>query len=80
MGTWIGYTQPVETFTGVFQKGTNGWIAWADEIPGANTQGGTLEEARTNLREAVRMVIDANREIAEKMLGGNQVIREKIAI
>ncbi len=48
------------------------WIA----IAGANTQGKTLEEARDNLREAVQMVLDANREIAERSIIGKTVSKE----
>jgi predicted RNase H-like HicB family nuclease len=45
-------------------------------VPGANTQGKTLEEARANLEEAVAMVLDANRELSEQSLAGAEVIRE----
>ena len=37
-----------------------------EELPGANTQGETLEEARENLLEAVALILEANREAAEK--------------
>lgn len=51
-------------FTAVFQKVPEGYIAFVEEIPGANTQGATLEEARENLAEAVALVLAANRELA----------------
>lgn len=51
-------------FTAVFQKVHEGYIAFVEEIPGANTQGATLEEARENLAEAVALVLAANRELA----------------
>jgi predicted RNase H-like HicB family nuclease len=51
------------TFTAVYQPAEEGgFVAWIEELPGANTQGETLEEARTNLREAVELVIEVNRE------------------
>ena len=53
-----------------------GYIGFVEEIPGANTQGDTLEEARENLREAVELVLEANRELAEKSLAGQNVTRE----
>ena len=53
------------TLTAVFQKVCGGYVAFVEELPGANTQGKTLAEARTNLEEAVRMVLEANRELAE---------------
>ena len=48
----------------MFQKVPEGYIAFVEELPGANTQGATLEEARANLREAVELVIEANRALA----------------
>ncbi len=62
--------------TAVFIEVPEGYIAFVEEIPGANTQGETLEEARENLREAVAMVLEANRELAEKSLVGQRVTRE----
>jgi predicted RNase H-like HicB family nuclease len=51
--------------TAVFEKVPEGYIAFVEELPGANTQGATLEEARTNLQEAVELVLEANRAFAE---------------
>ena len=50
-------------FTAVFREVREGYIAWVEELPGANSQGATLEEARSNLKEAVELVLDANREV-----------------
>ena len=55
-----------DNYTAVFERDGDGWIAYAAEIPGANTQGDTLAEARENLKEAVAIVLDANRELSEK--------------
>ena len=65
--------------TAVFIQVPEGYIGFVEELPGANTQGDTLDEARDNLREAVAMVLEANRELAEKTLAGKQVIREPFA-
>ena len=46
-------------FTAVFEKDGDWWIGHVEELPGANTQGKTLDEARKNLKEAVVMVIEA---------------------
>jgi predicted RNase H-like HicB family nuclease len=62
--------------TAVYMQVPEGFIAFVEELPGANTQGDTLEEARENLREAVALVLEANRELAEKALAGQQVTRE----
>ena len=65
--------------TAVFKKVPEGYIAFVEELPGANTQGATLDEARENLREAVQMVLDANRELAREE-AGDDVIREPFSI
>jgi predicted RNase H-like HicB family nuclease len=57
-------------------KVAEGYIAFIEELPGANTQGATLEEARANLREAVELVLEANRVMAEQSMEGAAVIRE----
>jgi predicted RNase H-like HicB family nuclease len=62
--------------TAVFHKVPGGYSAFVEELPGANTQGKTLAEARANLEKAVRMVLEANRELAEESLTGEDVIRE----
>jgi predicted RNase H-like HicB family nuclease len=49
-------------FTAVFRQVPEGYIGFVEELPGANTQGETLEEARANLQEAVAMVLEANRQ------------------
>ena len=48
-------------FSAVYEKHGKFWIAWVEELPGANTQGRTLKEARENLKEAVKLVIETNR-------------------
>jgi predicted RNase H-like HicB family nuclease len=66
--------------TAVFQKVPEGYIGFVEELPGANTQGATLEETRDNLQEAVALVLDANRSLAEQSLEGKDVIREPLVI
>jgi predicted RNase H-like HicB family nuclease len=66
--------------TAVFQKVPSGYIAFVEELPGANTQGATLEEARENLQEAIALVLEANRTLSEEALEGREVIREPIRI
>jgi predicted RNase H-like HicB family nuclease len=67
-------------FTGVFQRVADGWIGSVEELPGANTQGSTLEEARENLKEAIRLVLKANRELARRESPGRDVVRESISV
>ncbi len=62
--------------TAVFMQVPEGFIAFVEELPGANTQGETLKETRENLKEAVQLVLEANRELSERSLVGQQVSRE----
>ena len=68
------------TLTAVFRKVSGGYVAFVEELPGANTQGKTLAEARSNLAEAVSMVLEANRQLAEESLTGEDVIREPLSL
>ncbi len=67
-------------FTAVFRKVPEGYIAFIEELPGANTQGATLEEARANLKEAVELVLEANRAFAQEDAWGSEVIRERMNV
>ena len=67
-------------FSAVFQQVPEGYVGFVEELPGANTQGATLDEARANLAEAVQLVLEANRAIAEEGLRGQRVIREPLRI
>ena len=68
------------SFTAVYQKVPEGYIAFVEELPGANTQGETLEEARENLKDAVKLVLETNKQLAENELSGKDVIREDIEV
>jgi len=68
------------TLTAVFRRFPEGYAAFVEELPGANTQGATLDEARANLAEAVAMVLQANRELMEEELRGQDVIREPLLL
>ena len=68
-------------FTAVFKEAPEGgYVAFVEELPGANTQGETLDEARENLREAVGLVLESNRVLAEQELGADPVIRERLRV
>jgi predicted RNase H-like HicB family nuclease len=68
------------TLTAVFKQVPEGFIAFVEELPGANSQGASLEEARANLEEAVSLVLEANRQLAEEDLAGATVIREPFSL
>lgn len=66
--------------TAVFQKVPEGYIGFVEELPGANTQGATLDEARANLAEVVELVLEANRTLSEESIKGQNVIREPLSL
>lgn len=70
----------MEKFTAIFEQAGEWWIGFVEELPGANTQGRTLEEARENLREAVQLIIEANRELARRETKGKKVTREDLLV
>jgi predicted RNase H-like HicB family nuclease len=68
-------------FTAVFQPADEGgYVAWVEELPGANTQGETLDEARENLKEAIQLILEVNRERALTNVDESIVIREEIVV
>jgi predicted RNase H-like HicB family nuclease len=66
--------------TAVYMKVPEGYIGFVEELPGANTQGATLEETQANLEEAIQLVLEANRTFGEESLEGQEIIREPISI
>ena len=66
--------------TAVYMKVPQGYVAFVEELPGANTQGDTIDEARENLKEAVLMVLGANRELSQQAIQGADVVRETFVL
>ena len=69
------------TFTAIIQPAEEGgYVAWVEELPGANTQGETLEETRENLKEAIQLILEVNRERAREDVDESIAIREEIVV
>lgn len=66
------------SFTAIIKKVPEGYIGFVEEIPGANTQGDTIEEVRENLIEAIQLVLESNRTFLNEITSGKDVIREPI--
>lgn len=66
--------------TAVFRKVPEGYIGFVEELPGANTQAATLDEARSALSEAVELVLEANRALTAESIQGQEVIREPLVL
>ena len=67
-------------FTAVFERVPEGYIGYLAELPGANTQAPTLEDARQSLAEAAGMVLEANRRQSVDRSDGREVIREPLSV
>jgi predicted RNase H-like HicB family nuclease len=71
----------MHTFTAVFEEAEEGgYVAFAEELPGAITQGETLEEARENLKEAISLMLEVNRERALEGQDEERIFREPIVV
>ena len=77
---WRYHGRMTVQFTAVFRPIPGGYVAYVEELPGANTQGATLDEARANLEEAVALVLEANRTLAREDAAGVDVIREPLQL
>lgn len=65
-------------FTAIYKKEGEFYVAWIEEIPGVNTQGKTLKEAKENLKDALRLILETAKILNEKEDG--EMIREKLLI
>jgi predicted RNase H-like HicB family nuclease len=67
-------------FTAVYRKSGKWWAAYVEEVPGVNTQGATLAEARANLKEALALILQTNRELAREKERDIDCIREPVSV
>ena len=67
-------------FTASYKKSGKWYIGWIEEISGVNTQGRTLKECKENLKDALSLIIEVNRELNKKEFGGEKTIRESFVI
>ena len=68
----------MDKINAVFERDGGLWVAFAEELPGANSQGATIEEARDNLKDAVRLILEVNQELARRETEGREVVREEL--
>ena len=67
-------------FTAIYKKSGKWYLGWIEEIPGANTQGKTLKEAKENLKEALLLILETNKLLNKKELSKGKVIREPFLV
>lgn len=70
----------VNQYTGVFEQVGGWWVGHVEELPGCNVQERSLDEARDSLKEAILLIVQANRELARRESEGHEVIREAVAV
>ncbi len=71
---------PVISFTAVYLRAKHGYVGFIEELPGVNSHGQTIEEARANLQYQATMIFDLERTQAQELLAGKDVVREGFAI
>lgn len=67
-------------FTAIYRRSGDWWVASVAEIPGAHSQGKTMDEARENLRDAIELLLEANRDLAEREMLDGEIIREELLV
>ena len=70
----------VRQFTAIYKKSGKWYSGWIEEIPGVNTQGRTLKEAKENLKEALLLILETNRLLNKKETSKGKVIREPLLV
>ena len=67
-------------FTAVYKKTKKWYLGWVEEIPGVNTQGRTLKEAKSNLKEALKLILETNKLLSKKLMTKTKIIKEPIIL
>jgi predicted RNase H-like HicB family nuclease len=67
-------------FTAVYLKSNHGYIGFIEELPGVNSHGRTLDEARETLQKLAAVVFDEERREAEELIAGKDVVRESFFV
>ena len=71
----------MEKFTAIYEHTEDGWwVVAVPEIPGAISQGRTLEEAREMIKDALKLLLEVRREDAERETAGKDVVREPLEV
>ena len=68
--------RPTIAFTAIYLKSGAGYFGFIEELPGINSYGRSLDDARATLRRQVAVVFDEERRATEELLEGKEVVRE----
>ncbi|MBI4993886.1 type II toxin-antitoxin system HicB family antitoxin [Candidatus Wolfebacteria bacterium] len=69
-----------QTYTAVYKKSGKLYSAWIEEMPGVNTQGKTIKEAKENLKEAFFLILEINRFLNKQEIAKQKVIKEQLVV
>jgi predicted RNase H-like HicB family nuclease len=72
--------RPTLSLTAVFLRSAHGYVGFVEEVPGLNSHGQTIDEARANLRAVATEIFDLERTQTEELLRGKDVLREGFAV
>ena len=67
------------TFEAIIEKRGRWYIGWVDAVPGAFSQGRTIEEVQENLKEAVQLILETQRELRDSGMAG-KILKRKIQV
>ena len=67
-------------FTAVYVKSDHGYVGFVEELPGVNSHGRTLNEARDTLQKLAVVIFDEERRGVREMLAGKEVVRENFGV
>ncbi len=68
-----------QTFEASIEKCDKWYIGWVDAVPGAFSQGRTLKEVEENLKEAVQLILESQRELRNQKASGG-ILKKKIQV
>lgn len=73
-------TKVKREFTAVYKKDRGWYLGWIEEIPGVNTQGKTLKETKENLKDALLLILETNKNLSSLDSNQGKIIRESFAV
>lgn len=67
--------------TAIIEKSDDGWyVGQVEEMPAAISQGKTIEEVKDNLSDAVKLLMESNRELMQKEYEGKTIVKEDLFV
>jgi len=67
------------TFEATIEKRDKWYIGWVESVPGAFSQGRTIREVQENLKEAVQLILESQRDLREEGIA-SKIVKRKIQV